>query len=458
LSRFNIWVNDYPNRGEHLLFNTRTQALIKVDKELKEALDKLPLSLLATRYSLLQKNLNSLKDNGIIVEDEKEEEERLNDFFRQLKYESSTLPFEVTILTTYSCNFRCVYCFEESVKESVFLDKDTSDSIIKWIIDRAEESGFKRIFLVYYGGEPLLNIRPIYEISWYIKDWAGKRGVDFGFGIITNGSLINPGLIDKFLTVGLKELRITIDGDRAAHNKKRPFSDGSPTFDLIIKNIKGVLAKVDIGLAGNFDRENFESIPGLLDYLDREGILHKLSKIDFSPIGPRLGPKDNPGAVELGNCLSFLGKDGLFNEVIAVKKELMKRGVNVRSGLAINACSLIMREGGVTIDPQGDIYKCNSLVGYREFSIGNVKDEGFNERAEDFLNIDAWNKCPKDCPYIPMCQGGCRFFSYLENNNFSGLSCKREYLDRISPELIKLEYQRLTGTVYKQATVEQVRR
>lgn len=443
LSRFNLCVENYPEQGEHLLFNTRTQALIKINPELKDLLDSLEkikvedLGLIAKGY------LTALKENGMIVEDAQEEESKLKDFFRQLKYDSSFLPFEATILTTYACNFRCVYCFEESVKADVFLDKETSDLIIKWLIQRAEAKKFKRIFLVYYGGEPLLNIRPIYDISWHIREWAQRKGVEFGFGIITNGSLINPGLIDKFTTVGLKDIRITIDGDRSEHNKKRPFTDGRPTFDLIIDNIKSIIDKVNIGVVGNFDQENVASIPGFLDYLEKEGLLYRLNRIDFAPLSPRLGPRSNPGAIELAECLSFVSKDGLFNEVLSVKRELMRRGIKIRTGLAINACSLIMQDAAVTIDPEGLIYKCNSLVGYSEFSLGNVQSDEFEEKSREFLNIDAWDKCPKDCPYIPMCQGGCRFYSYLENNNFSDLSCKREYFDRITPELIKLEYHKL---------------
>jgi uncharacterized protein len=443
LSKFNIWVKDYPHQGEYLLFNTRTQALIKVNQELKDDLGNLLNSKFNIQNSKLKENILSLRENGIIVEDEQEDEVKLRYFFRQLKYDSRALPFEATVLTTYACNFRCVYCFEESVKDDVFLDKETGDLIIKWLINRAERKNFKRIFLVYYGGEPLLNIRPIYDISWHLTEWAQKKGAEFGFGIITNGSLINPDLVDKFLTVGLKEVRVTIDGDRQAHDKKRPFADGRPSFDLIMGNVKSIIDRVKVRIVGNFDRENFASIPGFLDYLEEEGLLHKLSKIDFLPLAPRLGPKDNPGAIELAECLSFVGKDGLFNEVLAVKKELMRRRLKVNTGLAINACSLIMQDAGVTIDPKGLIYKCNVLVGYPEFSIGNVADFELNSRCREFLDIDAWNKCPRDCPYIPMCQGGCRFYSYLEHHNFSDLSCKREYFDQITPELIKLEYEKL---------------
>lgn len=269
LSRFNLWVENYPEEGKHLLFNSRTQALIKINQELKEALGNIK-SLQPSAFSLqLKENLKALKENGIIVEDENEEKAKLKDLFRQLKYESDKLTFEATILTTYSCNFRCVYCFEESVKDKIFMDKETSDLVIRWLISRAEKRNLKKVYLVYYGGEPLLNIRPIYDISWHMQEWAQKKGVDFSFGITTNGSLIYPDLIDKFLTVGLAEVRISIDGDREAHNKKRPFSDGQPTFDIIIDNIKGIINKVKVAIAGNFDRQNFSSISRLLDYLEK---------------------------------------------------------------------------------------------------------------------------------------------------------------------------------------------
>jgi len=42
-----------------------------------------------------------------------------------------------------------------------------------------------------------------------------------------------------------------------------------------------------------------------------------------------------------------------------------------------------------------------------------------------------------------MCQGGCRFFSFVENGNFTDVLCKRGYFDRVMPQLIVLEYEKL---------------
>ena len=443
LSRFNIFVPDYQSPGDYLLFNSRTQALIRISPDFKQELEDFVLPEACGNCAQVRQNLASLKNNGILVEDEQEEQAKLDDFFRQLKYEPCGLSFEATILTTYSCNFKCVYCFEESIKENVFLDEPTADLIVSWLINKVRERKLKRLFLVFYGGEPLLNTAPIYKISRSLYDWAEKQQVEFGFSIITNGSLITPELIERLSEVGLKEVRVSIDGDRQTHDSKRPFKDGSATFELILKNIKQVIGKVKIGLAGNFDRESFSGVLRLLDYLDQEGLLYRFSSIGFAPIVPRLGSKANPGAIELAECSAFISKDGLFEETISLKKQLLRRGLEADTGLAINACPLFMQDAGVTIDPKGVIYKCNSLLGYPEFSVGNVRDLEYNEKFQEFLNLDAWKKCPGDCPYVPMCQGGCRFFSYVENGNFTDLACKREYFDRIIPDLIKLEYEKL---------------
>ncbi|MFA5156089.1 MAG: SPASM domain-containing protein [Candidatus Omnitrophota bacterium] len=443
LSRFNIWVKDYPQAGDYLLFNSRTQALIRISSQFKAELDAFVSGAAAASCVQVSQNSAALRKNGIIVEDEQEEQEKLDDFFRQLKHESCGLSFETTILTTYSCNFKCVYCFEEQVKENVFLNAETSGLIVNWLIHKAKEGKFRTIHLVYYGGEPLLNPAPIYNISRKLFAWAQDEGIKFGFSIISNGSLITPQLVGRLLSVGLKEIRVTIDGDRQAHNLKRPFLDGSGSFDAIINNIKKVIDKVNIGIAGNFDRQSFASIPRLLDYLEEEGVLYQLSSINFAPIVPRLGPKSDPGAIELVECGSFIGKEGMFKETIALKKELIRRGLKISTGLAVNACPLFMQSAGVTIDPKGVLYKCNSLLGHPEFSVGNVRNKAYNEKSREFFELDAWKKCPADCAYVPMCQGGCRFFSYVENGNFTDLSCKRDYFDYIIPELIKLEYEKL---------------
>ena len=146
LSRFNIWVKNYPSGEDYLLFNARTQALIRINQAFKNELEAFVSGNTAVDCAQVRQNLIALKNNGIIVENEQEEQAKLDDFFRQLKYETCGLSFEATILTTYSCNFKCVYCFEESVKENVFLDQKTSSLIVNWLINKAKHCSAVRFY------------------------------------------------------------------------------------------------------------------------------------------------------------------------------------------------------------------------------------------------------------------------------------------------------------------------
>jgi len=435
-----VWVEDHLSEGEHLLFNTRTQALVKVNSEWRSALRSLG-NQGSGIPAVLRAGLGGLTASGILVADSAQDRSKLADMFLQLKEGSGGLPFEATILTTYSCNFRCAYCFEDSVRGSVSMDGETARRVSDWLIGRAEARSYRRVHAVFYGGEPLLNRAPIFDISSRMRGWALRSGKKFTFSIITNGSLLSADLVDMLAPLGLSGVRVSVDGDRETHDRRRPGAGGEPTFDRIIANIKAVSGRTKVSVSGNFDRESFPGVLRLLDYLESEGLLRSIDSFMFAPVVPRLERRNGGPSVGLRHCFSFLEGEGLSAEILSLRRELFRRGLRVNSaGLAINACSMIMGDGGVTIGPEGDLYKCNSLVGHKEFSIGSVAVGDYNDKARAFLGADAWKLCPEDCPYVPMCQGGCRFLSYLENGDIGGVSCKRAYFDRIVPELIKLEY------------------
>src|SRR3989338_8986975 len=162
LSTYTLFVENYPNPGECLAYHTRTQSLVKIDRELKEILDDLDDPRLV--FSAAQsENLKSLHRIGIVVRDEAEDRERLDRFMEQKKYGVNDAFFMATILTTYNCNFACTYCFEESTRtSSQKLDFQMSDRILVWLQKKVERLGVKMLELNFYGGEPLLN-QPVLE-------------------------------------------------------------------------------------------------------------------------------------------------------------------------------------------------------------------------------------------------------------------------------------------------------
>ena len=81
----------------------------------------------------------------------------------------------------------------------------------------------------------------------------------------------------------------------------------------------------------------------------------------------------------------------------------------------INSCTMDAPNAYV-IDPYGWVYKCISLVGQKERSIGNVLTT-FDENAHTKYSPFGSKQCIA-CKYFPVCKGGC-----LLNNSDGSNEC-----------------------------------
>jgi len=443
ISNHTIIVDNYPKFGEHLLYSTRTQALVKINHELKRFLDTLDKNNKFPSNQL--ENINNLYAMGLLVKNEEEDIEKLEDFLNQLKYGYNKSKFVTTILTTSACNLKCVYCFEESSRENGKLNLKTQDQIIDWLKRRVQKLEYQGILLNYYGGEPLLNLPAIEYISTEMKEWCASQGIHFGMTMQTNGYLMTPHIIKRLKELNLERVRISVDGTKEHHDGNRPLRGGGPTFDKIINNIKECVDHTEICISTGFEGENIEHIKNLINYFKELGILHKLGQFICSPIHATLGPKGNPTKIQRPECMRHHKDKTLAKAIGQINQLMIQNNLPYKSGMSTNACGLIRENSGVTIDPNGLIFRCNSLIGHPEFSIGDVRQDVFNEKQKEFRDLDVWRQCPADCTYLPMCSGGCRLMSFVgKKGNFTTLSCKKKYLDEMTPDLIKQDYERMT--------------
>ncbi len=102
--------------------------------------------------------------------------------------------------------------------------------------------------------------------------------------MITNGLLLTTDVVDRLVPRGLRGVKITLDGDRATHDRMRPLRGGQGTFDRIIDNIRKVADRTRISIGGNFDESSADSFPALLDFLKKQDFADKLVKVNFKPI------------------------------------------------------------------------------------------------------------------------------------------------------------------------------
>ena len=436
-----IIIPDYPNPGEYLLYNTRSQAMIKINHELKCLIDHFSQpDYFHLRFQYADEILQ-LHRSGILTVNDQEDLNRLKDHMQQIKYSLDTKLLFVTILTTYMCNFKCVYCFEESSRANEKMTMETAEQTMDWIKARVLKLGYKSLYLNFYGGEPLLNKPVLDHIATSLGAWCESLGLKFKFMIQTNGYLLTPGLVNHLLTLGLVQVRVSVDGVGQDHDRNRPLRGGGKTFDMIMNNIMASYEKLPIGLSVSFDKGEVGHIERLFSYFQEKGILHKLGNFIFAPIQAALGPKGEKERIQNTHCECNFEDETLIQANRKIRELMIRYGLEMKSGMATSICPVTRENSGMTIDPLGRIFKCNSMLGHPELSVGHVRDNEYNKQHQTFMHLDVYNQCPQDCPYMPMCSGGCRLSAFLKSKNFTAPICHKLYLDKMAPEIIKQDYQ-----------------
>jgi len=358
---------------------------------------------------------------GFIVPDRKYEERAVSDWLRRKS--ESTEELYLIILTTYACNLKCVYCYEDGIKNKGSMDIETANRVKEWVCARLERVPFKRLIVSFYGGEPLLNPQIIRFLTRELSEEARKRGIIPEFDILTNGVLLDEGLITELAGFGLEAIKVTLDGSREFHDEKRTFKNREGTFDVIVENLLKINGKIRINIGANFDRRNIEGIPLLLDYLSEVGLKEGISQVGFKPI------------LMHDHCMGCLTSPSCApRQMLQLYDETLKRGFRPRNILELGPCELYKCHAAA-IDPVGAIYSCGGFVGREEGLIGHISgpdpypEQGIGEKPRVIHGLrNGLIKDCVDCLYLPLCGGGCRF---------SSNSCQKGYFEHVSTELIQ---------------------
>ena len=187
-SQYNIFVPR--NESEFFLFNTNTGATFLVDENFKKKIEENDID------SLSEEDVKMYEQTGIIVKENVEETRYFSYMYNKRKFNNDVL--SITMLLTYDCNLRCVYCYEgagEVIKGS--MDDDARARVFAFIKKQMEARQSKALSMVLFGGEPLLNFSSNYEWLDEIKKYCEDNGKMFATSIVSNGILFTEEVIKK---------------------------------------------------------------------------------------------------------------------------------------------------------------------------------------------------------------------------------------------------------------------
>jgi uncharacterized protein len=414
-------VYPFEERPDHLLlFSTRKASKILLKEETFQSIEKGTLS--PSDETLLSKL-------GMIVHDREEEKRAMLGLIDELNASSTGLSLMVVL--NLDCNFACVYCYEGDMKGSLYMSDATAAHLIDFIKERFTQDK-KSLIIDFYGGEPLLSAGLIKRISRPLRSFAEGKGASYDFTLVTNGSLFTRQVAEKLVPLGLKSVKITLDGPPEIHNKCRPFKSGAGSFDTIIKNIKETWDLVKIGIGGNFERDNYQKFPLLLDYLMKEGLTSdRIPMVKFDPvIRGAEGPSSAAGY--RGGCTS-ISEPWIGKAATLLREEILERGYDTLKIMPITC--MVERVDSYVVNFDGVIYKCPGFIGKKGFEAGDVRTGVRDYTSSYKLGIWKNEECI-ECEYLPLCFGGCRYMTFIRDGSIDAVDCQKAYLDASLETLI----------------------
>ena len=427
-SRYNLRTTG--EDGNYIVWNSYTGAISIFKPQQRQAIQ----ALLSSGYTGEPKGIvKYLSDSGFLIPQGFNEYRQIQLGFGQTHYRQDI--FELILLATEDCNFRCAYCYEDFARGT--MRPSVREGIRKLIEKKAPR--LRYLTIGWFGGEPLYGFKAMEDLGPFFVEIADQYSIRFFSHITTNGYLLTPDVAEKLLSWRVVNYQITLDGMREQHNNKRPARDGSGTFDTILANLRSLKQREDefrVRIRVNYDRENYPYLEDLLLLLGKDfGGDHRFS-VAFHSVGKWGGAND----ANLATC----GVDEVKIAREGLRKSALEKGfeppgtVRNFNSPGKNVC-YAARPYNFTIGADGKLMKCTVLLDKKDHNIvGQLTPEG--EMVMNVDNYALWvepsfetdTTCQK-CSLLPTCQGISCPLIRIQNNE---RPCATTPKSRIRTELL----------------------
>lgn len=427
--------------GKYIILNCLLNRLYAVSKEQY-------LSLLHEGQSLLGEEKEICIKEKILVPDNIDE---INIMKKRISELGKSEVLYVVIVPTMLCNLECGYCLQEH--KSVKINKELSENILKYISQNIDQ--YSSLYLDWFGGEPLMAQDEIFYILTRVKKLCHDKRKPFISTMTTNGYFLNYEVFKELKKNSVLYYQITIDGLDEHHNKMRPCKNGSPSFDIIINNIKDIITRCKsnsfrICIRLNIDKYLYENIDKVIDSF--KVLFGDDSRIQFflTPI------------VDMGGKKIEKIKDELLKRrdlLLDLNRKFYQAGLELyceeKEGINVQQC-YSYGKNNFTFNYNSQILKCNQGVGNSEFekadicTVGSFNNSGCIELNENYdywlnkkINVDCIN-----CLFLALCQSVQCPLRLIKSERF----CIKDngYIDSlIERELIRENYINLGGLLWK---------
>lgn len=304
---------------------------------------------------------------------------------------------------TDRCNLACEYCYAARCEALQDMSFQTAKKAIDWCAKPGE-----RLDIQFTGGEPLLCISRIREITEYLK----RRNPQARISLQTNGTLLTDETCEFLKSIHCS-LGISLDGIHEA-DMLRKDKNQQPSFSSVFRGIQKLK---QYGMSCNLNAvvtsKNQDKLGELVDFAAFCGNIHGIGLDMFRPLGRGADQNLMPDPEVLQSKLQDMAEraERLRRLGVRIKIKELEKVRYMLSNMQTQEEHLCYCYAGtqcsVAVDPRGDIYPCASFVGQTAMRLGNLwtgyTKEAFDIRRE-IRTVDAG--CT-ECPDFHLCRGGC---------------------------------------------------
>lgn len=318
--------------------------------------------------------------------------------------------------STLRCNLKCRHCGSDCKISSLHPDMPFND--FRKVLERIKEKyDSHNIMVIVSGGEPLMR-------EDILKCGREIFNLEFPWGMVSNGRLMSPRMIDGLLEAGIHSLTISLDGFEEHHNWMRglpdSFSHASRAVEMLAK-VPGI--KFDVVTCVN--NINYDTLEQFKEYLISLG-LKSWRLFTVFPVGRAAADQQlQLSSEKFRGLMEFIRKtrkEGRIHASYGCEGFLGEYEGDVRDHLF--SCQAGLSIASVRID--GSISACGSIRA--DYNQGNIYKDDFIEvwenRFQQYRNR-SWMKTGKcaACKWFRYCQGNGM---HLRDGNGNLLLCHME--------------------------------
>jgi len=317
---------------------------------------------------------------------------------------------------TAKCNLRCDYCYVNHVYDNIDMTFETARAAVELAGKNTERAG-----LIFFGGEPLLFKKLIYDTTAYARSRELALGCNYSFKITTNGLLLD----DKFIDFAQREaffIALSLDGTKEAHDAHRQDLKNRGSYDRVVRAAKHLLAVMPYSPAlMTVSPDTLCYYAAGVESLFELGFVYVVSSLDYSAGWqesdiPEL-ERQYESLADLYERKTLKGDKFYFSPF----ESKISSHINSKT-YCHERCELGLRQ--LSVGPDGILYPCVQFVGDKQFMLGDVWN-GVDESARRSL----FARNEKEKPGCDICsiRSRCNHYCACLNKQSTGS------VDEVSP-------------------------